>query len=160
MAKRPDNGAVAPDFTLPGLTLADGKAERSEFTLSAARGHPLVLAFYPADDSLVCTKQLCSYTNELATFTDLDAAVWAISPQDLDKHESFARKHNLAFPLLSDTDLKVVKLYGIGLGPSGLRRSVFVIDAGGVLRWSHVTLVGLTYPRTQVIAAQISALAA
>ena len=160
MAKRPDIGAVAPDFTLPGLTLADGKAERAEFTLSAARGRPLVLAFYPADNSPVCTRQMCSYTNELETFTKLDAAVWAISPQDLDSHEGFARTYKLAFPLLADTELAVTKRYGIGLGSSNLRRSVFVIDADGVLRWKHVTLVGLTFPRANVIAKQLTALAA
>ncbi|HEY2442872.1 MAG TPA: peroxiredoxin [Streptosporangiaceae bacterium] len=159
MAKRPEIGAVAPDFTLPGLTLTDGEAERGEYTLSSARGRPLVLAFYPADNSPVCTRQMCSYTNDLESFTKLDAAVWAISPQDLDSHEGFARKHSLGFPLLSDTDGTVTKLYGIGLGSSSLRRSVFVLDAGGVVRWEHVTMVGLTFPKPPVITAQLAALA-
>lgn len=160
MAKTPDTGVAAPDFTLPGVALTGGQAERGDYTLSAQRGHPLVLAFYPGDNTAVCTRQLCSYTSELESFTQLDAAVWAISPQDLDSHEGFARKYELAFPLLADTDLAVTKQYGIGLGSSNLRRSVFVIDADGVLRWKHVTLVGLTFPRANVIAGQLTALAA
>jgi peroxiredoxin Q/BCP len=160
MAKTPDIGVAAPDFTLPGVALTGGQAERGDYTLSAQRGHPLVLAFYPGDNTAVCTRQLCSYTSELESFTSLDAAVWAISPQDLDSHEEFARRYELAFPLLADTELAVTKRYGIGLGSSNLRRSVFVIDADGVLRWKHVTLVGLTFPRASVIAKQLTALAA
>jgi peroxiredoxin Q/BCP len=160
MAKTPDIGVAAPDFTLPGVALTSGQAERGDYTLSAQRGHPLVLAFYPGDNTAVCTRQLCSYTSELESFTSLDAAVWAISPQDLDSHEEFARRYELAFPLLADTELAVTKRYGIGLGSSNLRRSVFVIDADGVLRWKHVTLVGLTFPRASVIAKQLTALAA
>jgi len=160
MAKTPDVGAAAPDFTLPGVVLSGGRAERGEYTLSAQRGHPLVLAFYPGDNTPVCTRQLCSYTSELDSFTSLDATVWGISPQDLDSHEGFARRYNLSFPLLADTDLTVTRRYGITLGPSNLRRSVFVIDSAGVLRWKHVTLVGLTFPRAAEIASQLAALAA
>jgi peroxiredoxin Q/BCP len=159
MANTPDLGVAAPDFTLPGVVLADGQATRGDCTLSAQRGRPLVLAFYPGDNTMVCTRQLCSYTSELESFTGLNAVVWGISPQDLDSHESFARKQHLAFPLLADTDLAVTRKYGITLGSSNLRRSVFVIDAGGVLRWKHVTLVGLTFPRASVITTQLAALA-
>ena len=69
MAKTPDVGAAAPDFTLPGVVMSGGRAERGEYTLSAQRGHPLVLAFYPGDNTPVCTRQLCSYTSELDSFT-------------------------------------------------------------------------------------------
>ncbi len=158
MAKTPDVGVAAPDFTLPGVVLADGQAERGDYTLSAQRGRPLVLAFYPGDNTAVCTRQLCSYTSELDSFTALDATVWGISPQDLDSHEGFARKYQLGFPLLADTGLAVTGQYGIALGSSNLRRSVFVIDPAGILRWKHVTLVGLTFPRPAVIAAQLTAL--
>jgi peroxiredoxin Q/BCP len=157
MAKSPELGATAPDFTLPSVTVVDGIAQRADLTLSAQRGNPLVLVFYPGDDTSVCTKQLCSYTSELERFTDLGATVWAISPQDLDSHESFARKHRLGFPLLADTDRTVVHQYGIGLPALGLRRSVFVIDADGVLRWKHVALIGLTYPDAATISSQIPA---
>ena len=158
MAKTPETGQEAPDFTLPGVVVAGDDAEQSEFTLSAQRGHPIVLAFYPGDNTSVCTRQLCSYTSGLESFTGFGATVWAISPQGLVSHEQFARKYNLGFPLLADEGLKVSREYGITLGGAGLRRSVFVIDGGGILRWKHVTLVGLTFPTTETISAQLAAL--
>jgi thioredoxin-dependent peroxiredoxin len=160
VAKTPEIGQSAPDFTLPGVTLADGEGVRSDYTLSALRGTPVVLAFYPGDNTSVCTKQLCSYTSGLESFSNFGATVWAISPQGLDSHEKFASKFNLAFPLLADEGLKVSRQYGITLGGAGLRRSVFVVDADGILRWKHVTLVGLTFPSAETISAQLSALAA
>jgi thioredoxin-dependent peroxiredoxin len=160
LARTPDTGRVAPDFTLPGVVLKDGDAVEAEYTLSAHRGRPVVLAFYPGDNTSVCTKQLCSYTSGLENFTKFGSAVWAISPQGLASHEQFARKYDLAFPLLADEGLKVSRQYGITLGGAGLRRSVFVIDAEGMLRWKHVTLVGLTFPPAQTISAQLAALAA
>lgn len=159
MAKTPDVGKAAPDFTLPGVLVTAQGAARADYTLSARRGKPVVLAFYPGDNTSVCTKQLCSYTSGLDSFTSLGATVWGISPQDVDSHEGFARKYDLAFPLLADTGLAVTQQYGIGLAGAGLRRSVFVIDGEGVLRWKHVTLVGRTFPKTEVITAQLAALA-
>jgi thioredoxin-dependent peroxiredoxin len=160
LAKTPDTGRAAPDFTLPGVVVKNGDAVQAEYALSAQRGRPVVLAFYPGDNTQVCTKQLCSYTSGLDNFTNFGADVWAISPQGLDSHEQFARKYNLGFPLLADEGLKVSRQYGITLGGAGLRRSVFVIDADGILRWKHVTLVGLTFPPAETISAQLAALAA
>jgi peroxiredoxin Q/BCP len=160
VAKTPETGQVPPDFTLPGITLAGGEAIQADYTLSQQRGKPIVLAFYPGDNTAVCTRQLCSYTSGLESFTGFGAAVWAISPQGLASHEQFARKYNLAFPLLADEGLTVARQYGITLGGAGLRRSVFVIDADGVLRWKHVTLVGLTFPTAQTISAQLASLQA
>jgi peroxiredoxin Q/BCP len=159
MAQTPEIGQAAPDFTLPGIQLTDSEVIQSEYTLSQHQGQPLVLAFYPGDNTAVCTRQLCSYTSGLESFTGFGAAVWAISPQGLASHEGFARKFGLAFPLLADEDLAVAKRYGITLAGVGLRRSVFVIDVSGVLRWKHVTLVGLTYPAASAISAQLAALA-
>lgn len=160
MAKTPETGQVPPDFTLPGIELTGGEAVQAEYTLSEQRGTPIVLAFYPGDNTAVCTRQLCSYTSGLESFTGFGAMVWAISPQGLASHEQFARKYNLAFPLLADEGLVVARQYGITLGGAGLRRSVFVIDADGVLRWKHITLVGLTFPTAQAIAAQLASLKA
>jgi peroxiredoxin Q/BCP len=160
LAKTPETGQEPPDFTLPGVVLAADNAEQADFTLSAQRGHPIVLAFYPGDNTAVCTRQLCSYTSGLESFTGFGATVWAISPQGLASHEQFARKYSLAFPLLADEGLKVSRDYGITLGGAGLRRSVFVLDADGILRWKHVTLVGLTFPSADTIAAQLAALRA
>lgn len=158
MAKTPEIGHAAPDFTLPGVMLGDGAEARADYTLSAQHGHPVVLAFYPGDNTTVCTRQLCSYTSGLEVFTDFDATIWAISPQGLASHERFARAYSLAFPLLADEGLAVSRSYGITLGGAGLRRSVFVIDQAGTLRWKHITLVGLTFPAIDTISAQLSAL--
>jgi thioredoxin-dependent peroxiredoxin len=155
LAKTPETGQAAPDFTLPGLEIRAGAAIRSDYTLSAQRGNPMVLAFYPGDNTTVCTRQLCSYTSGLEAFTGFGASVWAISPQGLDSHERFARRYNLGFPLLADEGLKVSQQYGIAVGGAMLRRSVFVIDAGGILVWKHVTLVGLTFPSAQTISAKL-----
>ncbi len=159
MAKVPAAGTTAPDFTLPGVLLAGRTAERGDYTLSAQRGQPVVLAFYPGDNTSVCTRQLCSYTSGLDGFTGLGATVWGISPQDVDSHEAFARKYDLGFPLLADAGLAVTRQYGISLGGVGLRRSVFVIDGDGIVRWKHVGLVGLTFPPPETITAQLAALA-
>ena len=131
-------GDKAPDFTLPGT------GDRS-YSLSLYAGQTVVLVFYPGDDTPVCTKQLNCYNNELAQFTDIGAQVLAISAQDMASHERFATKHGFQFPLLSDTDKSVAGLYGT-LGPLGFpRRSVFVIDAQGVVRYAHRAIAGLTF---------------
>ncbi|MDT7570086.1 MAG: thioredoxin-dependent peroxiredoxin [Actinomycetota bacterium] len=144
----PAPGTAAPDFALPGV--ADG--ERRTFSLSAARGSCVVLAFYPGDDTMVCTRQLCSYQDDLARLTDLDAQVWGISPQGVESHEKFAAKRALTFPLLADTDRTVHKLYGAN-GPLGhTKRSVFVVDREGMLRWAHVSTLGITYQDSDTIA--------
>ena len=101
---------------------------------------------------------MCSYTADLSSLNDLGATVWGISPQDVDSHERFARKHSIKLPLLADVGLEASRRYGITLGGAGLRRSVFVIDRDGVVRWKHVTMVGLTFPSTQTITAQLTGL--
>ena len=131
-------GDIAPDFALPAT---GGRTVK----LSDYRGQPVVVVFYPGDDTPVCTKQLCSYNNELAQFADVGAQVLAISAQDLESHERFAAKHKFTFPLLSDTDKSVAGKYGT-LGPLGFpRRSVFVVDAAGVVRYAHRAIAGLTF---------------
>lgn len=140
----PDIGQVAPDFTLPGITTVDGEPVKAHFTLSERRGHPVVLAFYPADNSPGCTAQLCSYQDELDTFKDLGAEIWGISRQRTGSHEKFTRTKRLGFPLLADEKGDVVNLYGVGLLGLGVRRSIFIIDAEGRIAWKHVALVGVT----------------
>ncbi|WP_326595094.1 peroxiredoxin [Streptomyces sp. NBC_01803] len=148
MSRSPEVGSQAPDFTVPGLVLSgDGEARRGDYTLSGPghRGTPLVLVFYPGDDTPVCTKQLCAYTSELDRFKAVNATVWGISPQGLDSHERFARRHSLGFPLLADTDRAVARAYGVAVPGLGLRRSVFILDADGIVRWKHVAVLGLTF---------------
>lgn len=131
-------GDKAPDFTLLGTGGAS-------YSLSQYAGRTVVLVFYPGDDTPVCTKQLNCYNNELAQFTDIGAQVLAVSAQDMASHEKFAAKHGFQFPLLSDTDKAVAGLYGT-LGPLGFpRRSVFVIDSQGVIRYAHRAIAGLTF---------------
>ena len=131
-------GDLAPDFTLPG----NGG---SSHTLSAYRGKPVVLVFYPADDSPVCTRQLNSYNNELDAFNGVGAQVLAISSQDVASHDEFAARHGLAFPLLADTDKAVAEAYGT-VGPLGFpRRSVFVVNGDGKVTYAHRAIAGLTF---------------
>ena len=131
-------GDKAPDFTLPGT---GGRS----YSLSDYAGSTVVLVFYPGDDTPVCTKQLCSYNNELQQFTGLGAQALAVSAQDVASHDRFATKHGFDFPLLSDTDKSVAQKYGT-LGPLGFpRRSVFVIDKAGVVRYAHRAIAGLTF---------------
>ena len=119
-------GDQAPDFSLVGT----GNVTHS---LNAYKGKTVVLVFYPGDNTPVCTKQLVCYNNELAQFSELDAQVLALSAQDLESHEKFAAQHGFQFPLLADTEKSVARAYGV-LGPLSIpRRSVFVIDASGVL---------------------------
>jgi peroxiredoxin Q/BCP len=155
MASAPEPGQLAPDFTLDGV--ADGV--RRSFTLSEERGHAVVIAFYPGDDTLTCTKQLCSYQADLGQFTEHGAVVWGISPQGVDSHEKFATRRGLTFPLLADTDKRVFDLYGAkGSIPIRVKRSVFVIDGEGVVRWSHLSQVGLTYQDVGTIAEVLATL--
>jgi peroxiredoxin Q/BCP len=141
-------GDAAPSFCLPGIApTAPGASsyERREFSLEDTAGAPAVLVFYPADHSPVCTVQLQTYSHDIADFVDVGARVLAISPQDLDEHEGFAADHGLAFPLLADEGKKVGEAYGI-LGPLGFyRRSIFVVDAEGIIRYAHRATAGLTF---------------
>jgi peroxiredoxin Q/BCP len=143
-------GDAAPDFTLPGTGGRD-------YSLSAERGSPVVLAFYPGDDTPVCTVQLNAYSEELHRITALGARLFAISPQDVASHERFAAKHGLGMTLLADVDKQVGSAYGI-LGPLGFyRRSIFVLDAQGIVRYVRRSLIGTTYVRPDELEAAIHA---
>lgn len=141
-------GDIAPAFSLPGT---GGR----NYSLSEFAGKPLVIAFYPGDDTPVCTKQLNSYNDGFEEFENLDAAVVGISAQDVSSHEAFAAKHGFRFPLLSDVDKTVAAAYGT-LGPLGFpRRSVFVVGSDGRLTYVHRALAGVTYRSVQEITAAI-----
>jgi peroxiredoxin Q/BCP len=154
MAEGVEIGTEAPDFVLDGTTPEGWET----FVLSELRGRPVVLAFYPGDETPVCTKQLCSYQDDLARFEEFDALVLGISPQNLDSHERFAAKRGLTFPLLTDPDRAVARLYDVN-GPLGIKRAVFVIDADGIVRWKHVSLLGLTFQDADTIAGVLRTLA-
>ncbi len=139
-------GDIAPDFTLPGTG--------GTYSLSQFRGRPVVLVFYPGDDTPVCTKQLNTYNDDLSEFTQVGAQVLAISAQDMASHDTFAAKHGFGFPLLADTDKSVAHMYGT-VGPLGFpRRSVFVVDDAGVVIYAHKAIAGLTFrPVAEIIEA-------
>jgi peroxiredoxin Q/BCP len=147
-------GDRAPQFRLPGMRMVDGRFEHAEYSLDARRDGPVVLAFYPLDQSKVCTEQMCSYQDDFAGFEELGAEVWGISLQGVESHEEFARKNGLTFPLLADHRDGVGKAYGVALGGI-LRRSVFIIDVDNVIRWKHVAMLGFTYRRASEIKDQI-----
>jgi peroxiredoxin Q/BCP len=142
----PGVGDEAPDFTLPGT------GERT-YRLRDERGTVVVLVFYPGDFTPVCTVQLRTYSNDFGNFEALGATVWGISPQDVDSHERFsASEGGFRFPLLADVDKAVGRAYDI-LGPVGFyRRSVFVIDPAGVVRYAHRSTAGLSFrPATELV---------
>jgi peroxiredoxin Q/BCP len=132
-----DVGDEAPDFELPGT---GGKTYR----LSDYRGRKVVLAFYPADFTAVCTKQFCSYRDQSERLDGLGAEVLGISPQSVDSHERWTEERRLNVPLLADEGKKVARAYGVLAGPM-VRRATFIVDEEGVVRHRHVTMTGLTF---------------
>lgn len=141
-------GDQAPDFSLPGTGGRD-------YTLAEFRGQPVVLVFYPGDDTPVCTKQLNSYNDDLEQFSEMNAQVLGISAQDVGSHDAFAGKHGFEFPLLADVDKAVAGLYGT-LGPIGFpRRSVFIVDGDGVVRYAHRAIAGLTFRPVKELIAEL-----
>ena len=137
MAKTPQVGERAPDFELPGT--------EGPFRLSDHRGERVVLLFYPGDNTIVCTKQFCSYRDRAEDFAALDATVVGISSQDLASHEGFIAKNGLNVPLLADVDKAVAKLYGAFSPRLGTKRAVIVIDEQGIVRHRHDHLLGLDF---------------
>jgi peroxiredoxin Q/BCP len=153
MAKGVQVGESAPEFELPGT--------EGPFRLSEHRGERVVLLFYPGDNTLVCTKQFCSYRDRAEDFAALDATVVGISAQSLDSHRGFVEKHGLTVPLLADVDKSVARAYGAvtpGLGTT--KRAVIVIDEQGVVRHRHDHLLGLDYQSVDELKRALDALPA
>ena len=144
----PTVGDIAPDFTLDGTNGA--------FHLADHRGQTVVLVFYPGDDTKVCTKQLCEYTDRWDDLSGLDATIVGISGKDLASKEKFAEKRALKVPLLADPDRAVAALYGAKQAVLGTKRSTFVIDGAGVIRFRHDATLGLTYLSADELRAAIA----
>jgi peroxiredoxin Q/BCP len=151
MAKTPQVGEQAPDFELQGT---DGA-----FRLSDHRGERVVLLFYPGDNTMVCTKQFCSYRDRADDFAALDATIVGISAQDLASHEGFIAKNNLTVPLLADVDGAVARTYSAH-GRMGTKRAVVVIDEDGIVRHRHDHLLGLDYQSVEDLKVALEALPA
>lgn len=134
---------IQPGNTAPDFTLASGPNET--LSLSDYKGRNLILAFYPADWSPVCSDQMSLYGNMLQYFTGLNASIVGVSVDSRWCHAAFSRDRNLGFPLLADFEPKgaLAKAYGVYDEQSGESdRALFVIDARGVVRWSYLAARG------------------
>jgi peroxiredoxin len=132
-------GDKAPDFNLPDTNLKIRK-------LKDFIGKKVVLAFFPGAFTSVCTKEMCTFRDSLARFNELKAEVVAISVNDPFSQKGFANDNELTFTLLSDYNRDVVKVYGVaatdslGLkGYTSAKRSVFIIDSKGIVRYAWVS---------------------
>lgn len=112
------------------------------FRLEDQQGEKVLLVFYPGDDTPVCTAQLCDYRDGIESFDGLGVRVVGISGDDGESHRKFRAKHDLPFTLLCDTDLEVAAKYD-SKGLLGVKRSVFLVDAAGVIRYQHVESLSL-----------------
>src|SRR6476646_5992083 len=132
-------GTQAPDFTLHSTP--DQTVSLSDF-----RGRPLVLVFYPADWSPVCGDQVALYNEMLSEFHGYDAQIVGISVDGAWCHTAFSKDRQLRFPLLADFEPKgeVARRYGVYNEEAGVsERALFVIDAEGIIRWRHVSPMGI-----------------
>jgi thioredoxin-dependent peroxiredoxin len=136
-------GSKAPQFTLKGTGGA--------WSLKDAAGSPVIVYFYPRDNTPGCTKEGESFTRSYAQFKKAGAQIFGISTDSLESHEKFKRKMAFPFELLSDPDEKVCRLYDViqeksmyGKKYMGVERSTFLVDAKGVLRqaWRKVKVDG------------------
>ena len=146
-----DVGEPAPDFELPGT-------DARTYKLSDMRGGWVVLAFYPGDFTPVCTSQFCSYRDGDDRLDELGVEVLGISPQSVESHERFVAKHGLTVPLLADEDRGVLRTYGV-LAPGGVvRRSIFIVDPEGIVRFRHKAVLGLHYKDVSDLSEALAAL--
>ena len=139
-----EEGQKAPDFT---LTADNGQKVK----LKDLRGKPVVLYFYPRDDTPGCTREACAFRDRSAELAKAGAKVFGVSPDDVASHEKFRDKFELNFPLLADEDHKVAEKYGAwreknmyGKVSMGIQRSTFLIDAEGKVHkvWKKVSVDG------------------
>jgi peroxiredoxin Q/BCP len=137
-------GDKAPDFTMP----TDGNGA---VTLSRLRGKPVVLYFYPKDDTSGCTAEACGFRDSVPDYSKTGAAVIGVSRDSVAAHDRFKKKYQLPFILASDSDGKVTEEYGVWIEKSmygrkymGIDRSTFLIDKDGVVRnaWHKVKVGG------------------
>jgi len=132
-------GDQAPDFTLPDV-------DANPRSLHDFSDHKVVLVFFVAAFTATCTKEMCAFRDSMARLTDLDAQVIGISVNDPFSNKGFAEKNRLPYPILSDYKREVIRRYGLDVndfaGLSGYvvaKRSVFVIDKKGVIRYMWIS---------------------
>jgi thioredoxin-dependent peroxiredoxin len=134
----PKEGEQAPDFVLDGVS-GDGRV--TPVRLADLNGRPVVLYFYPKDDTPGCTAQACGIRDAWSSFRAAGAVVLGVSADDIESHRRFAAKHELPFTLLADREHEVAERYGVWKEKSmfgrrywGIERSTFVIDGDGRIK--------------------------
>ena len=150
-------GSTAPDFTLTDQ-------DRHPVTLSALRGKPVVLAFFPAAFSSVCARELCTFRDSLGRFNEANAQVYGISVDTFFTLKAFHDSQKLAFPLLSDFNKQVIRDFGVFnedmVGLKGIsKRAVFVLDKDGVVRHREVLDDARNEPDYEGVFAALAAIA-
>ena len=142
--KGPREGSAAPDFDLP----TDGTGRVS---LKALRGQPVIVYFYPRDDTPGCTKEACGFNDALPDFSKVKAEIIGVSKDKEASHAKFRGKYGLKFQLAADTELKAAKAFGVWIEKSlygrkymGMDRATFLIDKDGIVRrvWRGVKVPG------------------
>jgi peroxiredoxin Q/BCP len=142
--KGPREGSAAPDFDLP----TDGTGRVS---LKALRGKPVIVYFYPRDDTPGCTKEACGFNDALPDFSKVKAEIIGVSKDKEASHAKFRGKYGLKFQLAADTELKAAKAFGVWIEKSlygrkymGMDRATFLIDKDGIVRrvWRGVKVPG------------------
>jgi peroxiredoxin len=138
--KVPEVGQAAPDFKLPYATQEAIHAKPEEWmALSSLRGKNVILAFYPADWSGGCTKEVCTLRDTFAELAKLNATVLGISGDYVFSHHEWAKFHKLPFALLSDHDHKIAREYSSYMEDAGFnKRTVYLIDKEGVIRYVNL----------------------
>lgn len=136
-------GDIAPDFTLAG--------DRGPISLAALRGRPVVVYFYPKDDTSGCTKEAIAFTGLLPEFEKRGATVIGVSPDGVKAHEKFRAKHALGVELAADPDKAALEAFGVWVEKSmygrsymGVERATFLVDASGKIAaiWRKVKVAG------------------
>ena len=150
-------GSKAPEFTLTNQ-------DRQPVTLSAQRGKPVVLAFFPAAFSSVCQKEMCTFRDSMARLGKADAQVYGISVDTFFTLKAFQDQQKLNFPLLSDFNKQAIRDYGVFnddmIGLKGIaKRAVFVIDKEGIVRHREVLEDARNEPDYEKVFSSLAALA-
>jgi peroxiredoxin len=136
----PKVGEAAPDFSLPYATQEKLVLDPKEYmTLASQRGKNVILAFYPADWSGGCTKEVCTLRDTFAELGKLNATVLGISGDYVFSHQEWAKFHKLQFPLLSDHDHKIARMYDSYMEERGFnKRTIYLIDKDGIVRYVNL----------------------
>ena len=139
----------------PPFSLKDDQGDY--FSLADHAGQKILLVFYPGDNTPVCTRQLCDYRDGIEAFEGLGVRVVGISNDSVESQRVFKAKNSLPFTLLSDPGLEVAEQYD-SKGIMGVKRSVFLLDEEGVIRYLHVETVSLFRRKRDELLRMIEAL--